>query len=529
MQIWAFTECFSDAVVSNAVLSSVSLSFSPIKLLFLIGWVYLCLYIVQRIQFSPLIPKNRKSMASIVGLFVGPILLFVLLIVDVVKKCSESHGNILQILEIIKAQLQNVGSSISFSFKEYSSIKLLDSSGRSIKEIYGHGRSRRQISHILEMTEQIVWNALESRASDILIDPKGESIYTVRLRVDGVLRTVEQVEAETCRAVVNSIKVVSNMDIAEKRRPQDGAFLAKTTEGTVSFRVASAGVLNGEKLAIRVLNQNADMFTMTNIGLSEKQRAIIGNAVDKPSGMVLMCGPTGSGKTTTLYAMLNNIDFFTRNVITVEDPIEYVLPNTSQIEVNPRADITFAKALRSILRQDPDVICVGEIRDNETAAIALQASQTGHLVLATIHSNSNASALIRLLDLGITPLLLSSGLDIIISQRLLRRLCNNCKVPAEISQSQMHDFRKRGINYRNIFQAGQCDECNGTGYYGRIAIFDILVLDNKLKNAIANNELSITQLRKDGDKRGKSNLQKQGLKKVVSGITSLEELQRAVG
>jgi type II secretory ATPase GspE/PulE/Tfp pilus assembly ATPase PilB-like protein len=245
--------------------------------------------------------------------------------------------------------------------------------------------------------------------------------------------------------------------------------------------------------------------------------------------MVLMCGPTGSGKTTTLYAMLNRIDLFTRNVITVEDPIEYVLPNASQIEVNPKADITFAKSLRSILRQDPDVICVGEIRDEETAATALRASQTGHLVLGTIHSDSNASALVRLLDLNVTPLLLSSGLDVLVSQRLVRRLCINCKVPAELSQSQIHDLRKKGINYKNIFRAKGCDQCHETGYRGRIAIFDILILDNELKADIANNKLSVTQLKKEGDKKGKSNLQKQGLRTVVSGVTSLEELKRVIG
>jgi general secretion pathway protein E len=340
---------------------------------------------------------------------------------------------------------------------------------------------------------------------------------------------VKQLEPTISQAVINSIKAVSNMDIAERRRPQDGAFLAKTGDGTVSFRVASAGAVNGEKLSIRVLNQNAGMFTLESIGMTEKQRAVIENMIAKPTGMVLMCGPTGSGKTTTLYAMLNRIDLFTRNVITVEDPIEYVLPNASQIEVNPKADITFAKSLRSILRQDPDVICVGEIRDEETAAIALRASQTGHLVLGTIHSDSNASALVRLLDLNVTPLLLSSGLDILISQRLVRRLCKSCKVPAELSQSQTHDFLKKGINYRNIFQAKGCDQCHGTGYRGRIAIFDILNLDDELKSNIANNKLSVTTLKKEGDKKGKSNLRKQGLKIVVSGITSLEELKRVVG
>jgi general secretion pathway protein E len=513
----------------NATLSFMSLSFNPIKLVCFVGWVYLCLYFVQRVQFSSLVPKNRKSIANIATLFLGPILLFVLLIVDVVRKSSEGHRSV---FEILKERLQSASAgmrSLRLGSKDKTALRLLDSSGRSITEIYGHGKGKREDSHVLELTEQIVANALKERASDILIDPKDELIYTVRFRIDGVLSLVEQLEPATCQAVINSIKAVSNMDIAERRRPQDGSFLAKTGDGTVSFRVASAGAVNGEKLSIRVLNQNADMFTLESIGLTEKQRTVIENAIAKPTGMVLMCGPTGSGKTTTLYAMLNRIDLFTRNVITVEDPIEYVLPNASQIEVNPKADITFAKSLRSILRQDPDVICVGEIRDEETAAIALRASQTGHLVLGTVHSDSNASALVRLLDLSVTPLLLSSGLDILISQRLVRRLCTNCKVPAELSQSQIHDLRKKGINYKNIFKAKGCDQCRGTGYRGRIAIYDILVLDDVLKADIANNKLSVTQLKKDGDKKGKSNFRKQGLRCVVSGVTSLEELKRVIG
>jgi type II secretory ATPase GspE/PulE/Tfp pilus assembly ATPase PilB-like protein len=347
--------------------------------------------------------------------------------------------------------------------------------------------------------------------------------------VDGVLREVDQIETDSCQAVINSIKAVSNMDIAERRRPQDGAFLAKTAEGTVSFRVASAGAVNGEKLSVRVLSQSAGMFTLTNIGLSGKQRSVIQDAVTKPSGMVLICGPTGSGKTTTMYAVLEEIDLFTRNVITVEDPIEYVLPNASQIEVNPKAGITFAKSLRSILRQDPDVICVGEIRDEETAAIALRASQTGHLVLATIHTSSNASALVRLLDLGVSSLLMSSGLNVLISQRLVRRLCRDCKKPAKLSQSQVRDFSKKGIDSKNIYETTGCEQCHETGYRGRTAIFDILTLDHQLKANIASGDLSITQLREEGDKKGKSNLKKQGLRKVVSGITSFEELKRVVG
>ena len=220
---------------------------------------------------------------------------------------------------------------------------------------------------------------------------------------------------------------------------------------------------------------------------------------------------------------------FTRNVITVEDPIEAVLPEASQIEINPKADITFAKALRSILRQDPDVICVGEIRDEETAEIALRASQTGHLVLATVHCGSNAAALVRLLDLGVSPLLLSSGLSLLVSQRLLRQLCNHCKRPAKLSQSQINNFERKGINYTKVLKVVGCKRCDETGYFGRTAICDVLVITDKIKADIANNKALITELRTESNKRDKSNLRKQGLRKVISGVTSLEEIIRVVG
>lgn len=507
-----------------------SLPFNPIKLLFLVIWVYICLYFVQRVQFSPLVPTKYKSITYIITLFTGPVLLLILLMVDTLKKSSQGNYSI---IETIKQQIQSANANIRSrspgKIHDDSTIRLLDSSGRSIDEIYGHGENKRLDSHILDLTERIIADALERRASDILIDPTDESEYTIRLRIDGVLRTVKEIKAETCKAVVNSIKAVSSMDISEKRRPQDGAFIAKKGQTTASFRVASAGVFNGEKLSIRILNQDASRFTLANVGLTKKQYSIIKSAISKPSGMVLICGPTGSGKTTTMYAMLNEMDQFTRNVITVEDPIEAVLPTASQIEINPKADITFAKALRSVLRQDPDVICVGEIRDEETAEIALRASQTGHLVLATIHCDSNATALVRLLDLGVSPLLLSSGLSLLSSQRLLRRLCERCKRPAQLSQDLIQKLQKIGIGYTNVYEAIGCRYCEGTGYFGRMAACDLLVITDQLKADIADNKVSIAELRTEGKKKDRSNLRKEGLKKVASGITSLEELKRVVG
>jgi general secretion pathway protein E len=507
-----------------------SLSFSPVRLISLVVWVYFCLYLIQCVQFSSLVPEKYKSIAYVITLLTGPTLLLILFVVDSIKKSRKSNiSAFVTLTQQLKKTITKIRSRSHIHRKDDQTIKLLDTSGRNINEIYGHGDRKRPDSHILNLTEKIIADALERRASDILIDPKDESTYTIRLRIDGVLRMVQKLKTETCKAVVNSIKAVSSMDISEKRRPQDGAFSAKKAGQTTSFRVASAGVINGEKLSVRILNQDASNFTLTDVGLTKKQYSLIHGAVKKPSGMILLCGPTGSGKTTTMYAMLNEIDRFTRNVITVEDPIEAVLPTASQIEINPKADITFAKTLRSVLRQDPDVICVGEIRDEETAEIALRAAQTGHLVLATIHCDSNKAALVRLIDLGISPLLLSSGLSLLLSQRLVRRLCKYCKEPAKLSQNQIRDFQKIGLDYTNIFRAAGCKKCEGTGYFGRTAVCDVLAMTEQIKADINDSNVPITELTADGKIKIKSKLRKEGLKKVAVGLTSLEELKRVVG
>jgi type II secretory ATPase GspE/PulE/Tfp pilus assembly ATPase PilB-like protein len=515
---------------TGPIAGSISLPFNPIKLIVLVAGVYICMYFVQVVQFSRLVPQRYKAVASVATLFTGPILLLVLAIADIAKKSKADRESFFevakhQIVSII-AKLRSLGHKAE---QDDSGIRLLDSSGRSMEEIYGHGEGKREDSRILDLTEKTIANALERRASDILIDPRDESKYTIRLRIDGVLRAVNELPAETCKAVINSIKAVSGMDISERRRPQDGAFLAKKGGATSSFRVASAGALNGEKLSIRVLNKDAGVCTLYDVGFAEKQYAVIEDAIKKPSGMILICGPTGSGKTTTMYSMLNQIDRFTRNVITVEDPIEAVLEEASQIEINAKAGITFGKALRSILRQDPDVICVGEIRDEETAEIALRASQTGHLVLATIHCDSNATAIVRLLDLGVSPLLLSSGLSLVMSQRLLRKLCEQCRQPANLSETQLSQFSEKGIDTTNIYQAAGCERCEDTGYYGRTAICDLLIVTEELKADIASSKSLIEKLRGEGDKKGTSSLRKQGMKKVVSGVTSLAEIKRVVG
>jgi general secretion pathway protein E len=517
-------------VQASRALPPTSLPFNPIRLALLVGWFYLCAYLVQRVHLDPRVPKNYKTAANVLTLLTGPVLPLVLFIRQVVQKTREDRESFFVTL---KDQLQRaivaIRSARSQPEEDNTALRLLDSSGRTLDDIYGHGDAKHEDAKFLSLTETTIANALERRASDVLIDPKDEATYTVRFRIDGVLRTVNELPAEACRAIINSVKAVSGMDISERRRPQDGGFMAKRSGSTASFRVASAGVLNGEKLSIRVLNKDAGTFTLTKVGFADKQYGLIQDALRKPAGMILICGPTGSGKTTTMYAMLNEIDRFTRNVITVEDPIEAVLPEASQIEINAKADITFAKTLRSVLRQDPDVICVGEIRDEETAEIALRAAQTGHLVLATIHCDSNATALIRLIDLGVSPLLLSTGLHFVLSQRLVRCLCAKCKRPAQLSDSQIDGFKKKGIDYSHVFEATGCKHCEKTGYYGRTAICDLLLVDDALKAQIAGGNTFITKLKADGSQKGFSTLRKEGLRRVLSGVTSLEELKRVVG
>ena len=501
------------------------LLFSPVRIVLLIVWVYFCMHSVVRVNDSDLIPVRHKAKANVLALVTGPLFLFVLFVADMTIKLQEG---LIKPGDILVAVFGNIFKRRKVRrSKKQKPIELLNSAGRSFFEVYGpQNREAESAGETLRLTESIILEAIHDRASDILIDPKSQALYFIRFRIDGVLSVNSQVEAEKAVAIVNSIKAISSMDIAERRRPQDGSFMARIPEGDVYFRVASAGVLGGEKLSIRVLNQSTGLLKLDEIGLSEKTREVLLDNIKQSSGMIVICGPTGSGKTTSLYAMLGAVNFDERNVVTVEDPIEYVLPQASQIEVNVKADITFANALRNILRQDPDVICVGEIRDGETAGMALQASQTGHLVLATLHSSSNLAALVRLMDLGVRPLLLASGLDVIVSQRLVRKLCEHCKKPARFTAQQIANFERKQLNHRNVMQAGGCKECRGTGFIGRTAIMDVMRLGVDVKANLANERLSLGSMKKQGDEESRSTLRREGLRKVLAGVTTLEEVQR---
>ncbi|NLH15809.1 MAG: type II/IV secretion system protein [Phycisphaerae bacterium] len=507
-----------------------TLQFGPIKLAIFIAWVYLCLYCAQRVAYSPLIAPEYRPIASVGCLLFGPLIFAVLMIADLTVKVQEGDITGHDILRYLFGNMFVGRQTLQGrTIRPEDFIELLDATGKNFFEDIGNKDDQKAADQeTLAVTRDIILQGIRRRASDILIDPKGSGQFTVRYRIDGMLHVVREIPDEQGKAVVNSIKAISGMDISEKRRALDGSFMAKISEGNVFFRVASSGVLGGEKLSLRILNQATGMIKLDEVGISPEICATIRESLQQPSGMIVICGPTGSGKTTTLYAMLGEIDFFTRNVVTVEDPIEYVLPNASQIEVNAKANITFANSLRSILRQDPDVICVGEIRDGETADMALQASHTGHLVLATLHSSSNLATLVRMMDLGIKPLVMASALSLVVSQRLVRKLCDFCKQPAELDAETIASLRKERFDPSKVLAPVGCTKCNQTGYLGRTALVDVMKLDDEIKAILGGSHLSLGDLKQKGDSLGRNNLKREGLKKVMAGLTTLDEVKRVV-
>jgi type II secretory ATPase GspE/PulE/Tfp pilus assembly ATPase PilB-like protein len=379
--------------------------------------------------------------------------------------------------------------------------------------------------------KELVYDAVLRRSTDIHLEPTAEQL-SVRYRIDGILHAAEPFDRPTGDAVVNVFKVLSAMDIAEKRKPQDGSFGATLQGRSLDFRVATSGSKAGEKLVMRILDNSSAVTKMEDLGMRPKLVEQVRGLVTQPHGMFLCCGPTGAGKSTTLYAALREIDRYQKNIITVEDPIEYHLDNITQMEVNTKAGQTFATSLRSILRQDPDVIMIGEIRDQETASIACQAANTGHMVFSTVHSNDAVTALFRLLDLGVEPFMIASALSGVLGQRLVRLLCDACKEPykpkpeflkkANLPADKVDVFYRRPENPEQV-----CQQCGGTGYFGRTGIYELLVLTEPMRDMIRENP-SINKIKAEARKGGMIYLQEDGLRQVIQGRTSIEELLRVV-
>jgi len=362
---------------------------------------------------------------------------------------------------------------------------------------------------IIRMINALLTQAARDGASDIHIEPF-ESYSLVRFRVDGTLRDVVRPKRALHAALVSRIKIMAALDIAEKRLPQDGRITLRVGGRPVDVRVSTLPTGHGERAVLRLLEKDLSKLELTNLGMAREALDRFDTLIHQPHGIILVTGPTGSGKSTTLYAAIRRLDKNTTNIMTVEDPIEYDIEGIGQTQVNPKIDMTFAKALRAILRQDPDVVMIGEIRDLETAQIAVQASLTGHLVLATLHTNDAASAVARLIDMGIEPFLLSSSLLGVMGQRLVRKLCPKCRV----QDSPTSPWRAVG-----------CDNCGNTGYVGRTGIYELLVVDDEMR-MLVHQGANDTDIRRVAEKGGMVNMRVDAQRWVVSGVTSQEEALR---
>ncbi len=389
-----------------------------------------------------------------------------------------------------------------------------------------HLRDLASEAPVIRMVNGIIGRVIELRASDIHLEPFDDGLH-VRYRVDGVLHPGELVPARLGAAVSSRVKLLAHLDIAERRLPQDGRIKTRVKGRELDLRVSTVPTVHGESVVMRVLDRASVRFSLEDMGFAKDTLARFNQLISRPHGILLVTGPTGSGKTTTLYAGLAKLDSTTQKIITVEDPVEYQLEGINQIQVHSQINLTFANALRSILRQDPDIIMIGEMRDGETAQIAVQSSLTGHLVLSTLHTNTAASAVVRMQDMGVERYLITSTVNGVLAQRLVRRLCPHCRTPMQpapelLQSSGLDRFLEPGAP---IYEAKGCDHCRGTGYQGRTGIHELLVVDEDMRSGILRG-LDASALQQLAIKAGMYTLYDDGLRKVASGVTSLDEVLR---
>jgi type IV pilus assembly protein PilB len=380
---------------------------------------------------------------------------------------------------------------------------------------------------VVKTVNLVLQEAVKQHASDIHFEPRANSLE-IRYRIDGALQPVRNLPKQIQAAVTSRIKIMSELDIAEKRKPQDGRIAVKIHNKNIDLRISTLPVQHGERVVMRVLDKGAQQFSVDKLGFAKREAGIFEDLLRKPHGIILVTGPTGSGKTTTLYAALEHIKSSETNIMTCEDPIEYELDGINQSAINPKAGLTFAAHLRSILRQDPDVILVGEIRDGETATIAFQAAMTGHLVFSTLHCNDAPSAITRLVDMGIEPFLIGSSIIGVLGQRLVRTLCPRCKArydlsPQELAALGLLDQQGNG----EIFKAVGCNNCGNRGYTGRMAVFELMPVNEQMRRLTIGRPTG-DQVRDLANASGMKSMREHAVEKVLAGLTTLEEVRRKV-
>jgi len=380
---------------------------------------------------------------------------------------------------------------------------------------------------VIALVNLVILRAVKERASDIHIEPFGEETLKVRYRIDGILHDVMSLPRKLQLAVVSRIKIMSDLDIAERRLPQDGRIQVNVAGRKINIRVSILPAVTGESVVLRILDPSSILLELDSLGFSPDILPDFLSLIKKPNGIILVTGPTGSGKSTTLYTTLNLLNSTEKKIMTIEDPVEYRLKGISQVQAKPKIGLTFAAGLRSFLRQDPDIMLVGEIRDKETAEIAVQAALTGHIVLSTLHTNDAPSSVIRLIDMGIEPFLISSSVIGIIAQRLVRRICPKCKKEIKITPDVEKILDEYEINSNEItlYKGEGCPYCKDTGYRGRVAIFELMVISENIRDLISKN-VSTGILREAAIKEGMCLLKGDGIKKVCEGLTTIDEVLR---
>jgi type IV pilus assembly protein PilB len=368
--------------------------------------------------------------------------------------------------------------------------------------------------------------ALDIGASDIHFTPQGRRVV-VRARIDGVLREIASISGSHTSAVVSRLKIMANLDIAERRAPQDGRVAVRRGSQAIDVRVAVLPTTNGEKVTLRLLNQSGAPGSLENLEMWPRNRDTLAHAIAQPYGAVVVVGPTGSGKTTTLYACLQELNDPEVSIVTIEDPVEYRVGGLDQIEINPRAGLTFASGLRTILRSDPDIVLVGEIRDDETAEIAFRAAMTGHLVLTTLHAQTASAAMQRLLDIDVDRSIIASSVNCFVAQRLVRRLCPHCSEPYEPDEAALQGLGvPPGVAQLTLHRAKGCRECNDIGYRGRVAVFEVLTMTDRIASLIGASSREIESM---AVAEGMLTLREDGVRLAVAGVTSIEEVRRVLG
>lgn len=390
-----------------------------------------------------------------------------------------------------------------------------------VTEDISHLRDLAQEKGIIQLVDVLIENAIKDRASDIHIEPS-ETNLKVRYRVDGVLYEKETLPIRMQSAVSSRIKLLSQMNIAERRLPQDGRIKGTFTGKTIDIRVSTIPTIYGESIVMRLLDKETSFITLEELGLDRTLLNKYEDIIKKPYGMILITGPTGSGKTTTLYASLDKINSPEKKIITIEEPVEYLMTGINQIPVRPKIGLTFASGLRHIVRQDPDIIMVGEIRDLETAGIAIHSALTGHLIFSTLHTNDAPGAITRLMDMGVENYLVSSTLICVMAQRLVRRLCNHCRVSYKITDEIRAEF---GPDISEIWTGKGCEYCSGTGYRGRIGIFELLMITDKVRELIME-RATVREIKEKAIALGMRTLRQDGIEKVKKGITTIDEVLR---